>query len=132
MQSCAIFAQYTQFITRELEKIDPDLSSGSKPDSMTNDQWLRFQSSKAPSSRSAPAQHEALTPEDVEARMTHLSDIIRKWESIFGRHMKILSDSLNHYAATETVVLLSLCARLSSVNQGTEWAAIGIEEDDQL
>ncbi|KAH0531853.1 hypothetical protein TsFJ059_000633 [Trichoderma semiorbis] len=131
MQACAIFSQYTNFVTREIEKIDPDLSSGSKPDTMTNDQWQRFQSTKVPSSRLTSGQNDVSTVEDAEARMNHLSDIVRKWESNFGRHMKILSDSLNHYAATETVVLLSLCARLSSVNQGTEWAAIGAEEDDQ-
>ncbi|PTB80319.1 hypothetical protein M440DRAFT_1388632 [Trichoderma longibrachiatum ATCC 18648] len=132
MQTCAIFSQYTGFLTRELEKIDPDLSGDTKPDNMTNDQWQRFQSSKAPPSRSTSTQQQdTMSQEDAEARVTHLSEFVRKWESNFGRHMKILSDSLNHYAATETVVLLSLCARLSSVNQGTEWAAIGIEEDDQ-
>ncbi|KAL9488448.1 hypothetical protein ACSS6W_000725 [Trichoderma asperelloides] len=131
MQSCSIFAAYTSFLSREIEKSDPDLSSGNKPDTMTDDQWRRFQASRSSAPRSGSAQNDASTLESVESRVNNLADIIRKWESNFGRHMKILSDSLNHYAATETVVLLSLCARLSSVNQGTEWAAIGAEEDDQ-
>ncbi|PTB45388.1 uncharacterized protein TrAFT101_000836 [Trichoderma asperellum] len=131
MQSCSIFAAYTSFLSREIEKSDPDLSSGNKPDTMTDDQWRRFQASRSSAPRSGSAQNDASTLETVESRVNNLADIIRKWESNFGRHMKILSDSLNHYAATETVVLLSLCARLSSVNQGTEWAAIGAEEDDQ-
>jgi gamma-tubulin complex component 2 len=37
-------------------------------------------------------------------------------------------DSLNHYAATETVVLLGLCARLSTANQGTQFS--GLRNDD--
>lgn len=131
MQSCSIFAAYTSFLSREIEKSDPDLSSGNKPNTMTSDQWRHFQASKSSAPRSGSAQHDASTLDSVESRVNNLADIIRKWESNFGRHMKILSDSLNHYAATETVVLLSLCARLSSVNQGTEWAAIGAEEDDQ-
>lgn len=61
--------------------------------------------------------------------MNNLSEIIRKWESNFSRHLQILLDALNHYAATETVVLLSLCARLSTANQGTEFAGRGQEED---
>ncbi|PKS08900.1 hypothetical protein jhhlp_003513 [Lomentospora prolificans] len=42
-------------------------------------------------------------------------------------HLQILLDALNHYAATETVVLLSLCARLSAANQGTEYAGLRTE-----
>lgn len=39
---------------------------------------------------------------------------LNKYEENFGRHLKILLDVLNYYAATETVVLLGLCARLST------------------
>ena len=127
MQTCTIFSAYTNWLSRELEKSEPDLSSANKPSNMTTDQWKRFQATTA--SRQQQQQHDVSTPGDAGARVNNLSEIIRKWESNFGRHMKILSDSLNHYAATETVVLLSLCARLSMVNQGTEWAAIGMEED---
>ena len=64
-----------------------------------------------------------------ETRMNELFEVIRKWESNFSRHLQILLDALNHYAATETVVLLSLCARLSTANQGTEYAGLRSEED---
>lgn len=49
-----------------------------------------------------------------------LSDHLGKYEVNFGKHLKILLDALNYYAATETVVLLGLCARLST--------AVGDEE----
>lgn len=55
-------------------------------------------------------------------------DIIKKYEYNFSRHLQILLDALNHYAATETVVLLDLCARLSTANQGTEYS--GLKNDD--
>lgn len=64
-----------------------------------------------------------------ETKMSELFEVIRKWESNFSRHLQILLDALNHYAATETVVLLSLCARLSTANQGTEYAGLGREEE---
>lgn len=125
MQTCTIFAAYTNWLTRELEKSDPDLSGTTKPKTMTSDQWKRFQATKA-TSRS---QADSSSASDPESRVNNLSEIIRKWESNFSRHLQILLDALNHYAATETVVLLSLCARLSTANQGTEFAGRGQEED---
>lgn len=132
MQTCTIFAAYTNWLTRELEKSDPDLSRENKPATMTADQWKRFQATKA-APRSSTAQHDTSTASagggDAEARINNLFDIIRKWESNFSRHLQILLDALNHYAATETVVLLSLCARLSTANQGTEYAGLRHEEE---
>ncbi|GAB0132534.1 hypothetical protein EsDP_00000967 [Epichloe bromicola] len=135
MQTCTIFAHYTNWLTRELEKSDPDLSGTNRPNTMTADQWRRFQAAKAAKAAgvqrgsSTTAQHDSSTAGDAEARVNNLSEIIRKWESNFSRHLQILLDALNHYAATETVVLLSLCARLSTANQGTEFAGRGQEED---
>ncbi|KHN98148.1 Spc97 / Spc98 family protein [Metarhizium album ARSEF 1941] len=126
MQTCTIFAAYTKWLTQELEKSDPDLSCTTKPKTMTADQWKRFQATKAPS-RSQPDSSSALG--DAESRVNNLSEIIKKWESNFSRHLQILLDALNFYAATETVVLLSLCARLSTANQGTEFAGRGQDED---
>ncbi|OAA47723.1 Spc97 / Spc98 family protein [Metarhizium rileyi] len=123
MQTCTIFAAYTNWLTRELEKSDPDLSGTTKPKTMTSDQWRRFQAAKA-SSRPQPD-----SQSDAESRVNNLSEIIKKWEANFSRHLQILLDALNHYAATETVVLLSLCARLSTANQGTEFAGRGQDED---
>ncbi|KAJ4300446.1 gamma tubulin complex Spc97/GCP2 subunit Alp4 [Collariella sp. IMI 366227] len=103
MQTCTVFATYTNWLSRELEKADPDLSSTTRPPTMTPSQWRHFQT---------------------------LFDVMRKWETNFSRHLQILLDALNHYAATETVVLLSLCARLSTANQGTEYAGMRGGEDD--
>lgn len=130
MQTCTIFAAYTNWLTRELEKSDPDLSSSNKPPTMTADQWRRFQATKAASRGSSSADTSSATPggPQTEARIDNLFEIIRKWETNFSRHLQILLDALNHYAATETVALLSLCARLSTANQGTEYA--GLRNDD--
>lgn len=130
MQTCTIFAAYTNWLTRELEKSDPDLSGNNKPPTMTADQWKRFQDTKAANrSSTTTAQPESWSSADADARIDNLFEIIRKWESNFSRHLQILLDALNHYAATETVVLLSLCARLSTANQGTEFAGLRTDDD---
>lgn len=130
MQTCTIFAAYTNWLTRELEKSDPDLTGTTKPPTMTPDQWTRFQASRRASSSSADISTASAAPgADTEARISNLFEIIRKWEGNFSRHLQILLDALNHYAATETVALLSLCARLSTANQGTEYAGLRNEEE---
>jgi hypothetical protein len=48
-----------------------------------------------------------------EAAFTKLGDYMDKYENNFNRHLKILLDSLDYYAATETVALSRLCALLS-------------------
>ncbi|KAK9366189.1 Spc98 family-domain-containing protein [Lipomyces kononenkoae] len=45
-------------------------------------------------------------------KVKKLESILSQYEQNFEHHLKILMDALNYYAATETVVLLSLCARL--------------------
>lgn len=134
MQTCTIFATYTNWLSRELEKADPDLSGTTKPPSMTDDQWRQFQAVRSQkTSTGADTSHLGDTKDsgdkDEAARVAELFDVIRKWESNFSRHLQILLDALNHYAATETVVLLSLCARLSTANQGTEYA--GLREEGE-
>ncbi|QUC16984.1 uncharacterized protein UV8b_01225 [Ustilaginoidea virens] len=132
MQTCTIFATYTNWLTRELEKADPDLAGPEKPSTMTADQWRRFQAARAGqrgSSASSQPDPSSQPDDDARARVNNLSEIIKKWESNFSRHLQILLDALNHYAATESVVLLSLCARLSTANQGTEFAGRGQEDD---
>ncbi|KAF4979945.1 hypothetical protein FZEAL_3956 [Fusarium zealandicum] len=133
MQTCTIFAAYTNWLTRELEKSDPDLTGTTRPSTMTSDQWKRFQATKTVQRGSTSAHHDASTASvgtsDADARVDNLFEIIRKWEGNFSRHLQILLDALNHYAATETVVLLSLCARLSTANQGTEYS--GLRQEDE-
>jgi len=162
MQTCTVFATYTNWLSRELEKADPDLSGTQKPPNMTPDQWRHFQSIRSQKPHSSQQQHQqqqqgqsqqqqqqqadpnssALGPSttttngtgtaggnDETTRIAELFDVMRKWETNFSRHLQILLDALNHYAATETVVLLSLCARLSTANQGTEYAGMRGEDE---
>ncbi|KAL2200414.1 Spc98 family-domain-containing protein [Corynascus similis CBS 632.67] len=149
MQTCTVFATYTNWLSRELEKADPDLSGTTKPPNMTPDQWRHFQSIRTQKtthhsqttqsqSQNQDPNSSTLQPADAtssggagtgDARIAELFDVIRKWETNFSRHLQILLDALNHYAATETVVLLSLCARLSTANQGTEYAGMRGEDE---
>ncbi|KAK3390494.1 Spc98 family-domain-containing protein [Podospora didyma] len=130
MQTCTAFVTHSNWLSREVEKADPDLSGSAKPPNMTDDQWKHFQAVRAhpaPSSGDTLAAS-ASNPDTDAARIHELFEVIKKWEAHFSRHLQILLDALNHYAATETVVLLSLCARLSTANQGTEYA--GMRNDD--
>ncbi|RYP23923.1 hypothetical protein DL765_000809 [Monosporascus sp. GIB2] len=129
MQTCTVFAAYTNWLSRELEKADPDLIGPIKPPNMSDEQWRRFQAAKSqkPSHNDSASSNSQL--QDEETRINNLFEIIKKWETNFSRHLQILLDALNHYAATETVVLLSLCARLATANQGTEYAGLRNEED---
>lgn len=145
MQSCSIFAAYTSWLSRELEKADPDLSGTTKPPNMSDKDWRHFQeirsqkvaAAASSSSTSAPADPNASSASHnagsgtsgEDERIANLFEIIHKWETNFSRHLQILLDALNHYAATETVVLLSLCARLSTANQGTEYAGRMADDD---
>ncbi|KAF2772298.1 hypothetical protein EJ03DRAFT_380720 [Teratosphaeria nubilosa] len=52
------------------------------------------------------------------AKLEKLFSILQQYEDHFARHLKILLDALNYLAATETVVFLGLCARLSMANEG--------------
>lgn len=128
MQTCTVFATYSNWLSRELEKADPDLSGTAKPRNMTDDQWRVFQALRA-SKTQGDASLSNASQVDQQARVGNLFEIMKKWEGNFSRHLQILLDALNHYAATETVVLLSLCARLSTANQGTEYAGPRAEED---
>jgi len=104
---------------------------------MTDDQWRHFQAIRAShhhkqgttSADNVSSFAGNRTEEEENRRIGELFDVIKKWESNFSRHLQILLDALNHYAATETVVLLSLCARLSTANQGTEFAGLRSDED---
>ncbi|KAI0413589.1 Spc98 family-domain-containing protein [Xylaria grammica] len=127
MQTCTVFAAYTNWLSRELEKADPDLIGLIKPPNMSAKQWARLQATKS----QKPSNDSVLNSQlqDEESRIGNLFEIIKKWETNFSRHLQILLDALNHYAATETVVLLSLCARLATANQGTEYAGLRTEED---
>jgi gamma-tubulin complex component 2 len=82
MVGCTMFASYTTRFTRDLNAADGDGSS------------------------------DADNGEQKQKKIADLEEHLRRFENHFNRHLKILIDSLNYYAATETVVLLGLCARL--------------------
>ncbi|EME48310.1 gamma tubulin-like protein [Dothistroma septosporum NZE10] len=90
MSTCTLFANYTASLSRYLASADPDLASPS------------------------PASQTAYDP----AKLDKLFSILQQYEDHFSRHLKILLDALNYLAATETVVFLGLCARLSMANEG--------------
>ncbi|KAK6502120.1 hypothetical protein TWF506_002723 [Arthrobotrys conoides] len=102
MQTCTMFASYTSHLSRALVSADPSLNPSNS--GVTN-----------------------LGPDEV-AKVEKLSDNLKKYEENFSRHLKILLDALNYYAATETVVLLGLCARLSTANDGNAVINSGLEE----
>lgn len=124
MNNCNTFTSSIEWITRNLERADPDLQGPTRPKHVTDEQWKQVQANRE--KWQAAHGESSKTP---EAQFTMLMDTLKAWEYNFGRHLKILLDALNHYAATETVVLLSLCARLSAASQGTEQHS-GMRTDD--
>jgi gamma-tubulin complex component 2 len=100
MNGCTTFATYyTANLTRSLYSADPDLTSTSPSDT------------KASQARNAST---TSTTEADPNRIVRMEESLKKHEDHFNRHLKILIDSLNYFAATETVVLLGLCARLTN------------------
>lgn len=92
-----MFANYTSSLSRYLSMADQDLAAGgSKADRIT--------------SRHGP---QPFDPSKLDVMIETLG----KYEYHFSRHLKMLLDMLNYLAATETVVFLSLCARLSTANE---------------
>jgi gamma-tubulin complex component 2 len=92
-----MFSSYTTHLSRSLIAADPELASPS----------ARFEEG---------VESVAFDPEN----MVKLNENLGKYEHNFGRHLKILLDALNYFAATETVVLLSLCARLQMAQSRNE------------
>ena len=97
-----MFSSYTAHLSRSLIAADPELAS--------------------PSARFQEGADVAFDPEN----MVKLNDNLGKYEHNFSRHLKILLDALNYFAATETVVLLSLCARLQMAQTNNETTPAGL------
>lgn len=51
------------------------------------------------------------------ARLAKSDEFLGKYEANFNRHLQILLDALDYYAATETVALSRLCAQLSTASE---------------
>ncbi|KAK5111808.1 hypothetical protein LTR62_004728 [Meristemomyces frigidus] len=103
--TCIMFANYTSSLSRYLASLDTSTTSkdGTTKDSST-------------SGASAPVD---------PAKLDKLFSILQQYEDHFSRHLKILLDALNYLAATETVVFLGLCARLSMASEGGEGGGAG-------
>lgn len=131
MQTCTFFATYTGWLSRELEKTDPDFSGTERPAQMNKQQWARYQADKNQRHGDPAAANAANVSSEDERlkKVKKMYEIIEKYEVNFSRHLQILLDALNHYAATETVVLLGLCARLSTANQGTQYSGLRADEE---
>ena len=56
--------------------------------------------------------------ETEPAKLEKLVDHLERYEQNFSKNLKVLLDALNYLAATETVVFLSLCARLTLASEG--------------
>jgi gamma-tubulin complex component 2 len=123
MQTCTLLATSVSYFSKELQNSDPDLAGEEKPSTMNKEQWkenLLDRYKYRDSTANRPTREE---------RLGKMLEVIDKYEVHFSRHLQILLDALNHYAATETVVLLGLCARLSTANQGTKYSGLKTDED---
>ncbi|OJD14777.1 hypothetical protein AJ78_04899 [Emergomyces pasteurianus Ep9510] len=95
MICCTMFASWTaSSLSRSLVSADPDLSGpNSKPSVHGSDATKTYD----------------------PTRLAKLEDTLKRYEDHFNRHLRILMDSLNYFAATESVVLLKLAHSLSTV-----------------
>ena len=114
-----MFASFTYSLSRYLVTGDPDLVA------QVNATFAPPPSKSSKSSKAAPAAallsatHRPTTQFVYDPqRVDKMFDMLAKYEENFTRHLKILLDTLNYLAATETVVFLSLCARLTSAGEG--------------
>lgn len=92
MNTCTHFAKYTSTFSRHLAAADTGSESQGS---------------------SSAAEHQS-----DSAKLSRLIDDLDKFEASFSKHLKSLLGSLNYLAATETVVFLGLCARLSNKGDG--------------
>jgi gamma-tubulin complex component 2 len=102
MSTCNMFATFTYSLSRYLVTSDPDLVQSVNA---TIDAQMHA---------SQGHRHAVFDPQ----RLEKMFDMLTKYEDSFTRHLKILLDTLNYLAATETVVFLQLCARLTSASEG--------------
>ncbi|KAI9725608.1 MAG: hypothetical protein M1828_002893 [Chrysothrix sp. TS-e1954] len=104
--TCTLFASFTSSFSRYLAAADADFHDGVSPgvSLMTNR-----------SSKSGPTMPSvAYEPQKLDKFI----DTLQRYETHFSRYLKTLLDALNYLAATETVVFLGLCARLSNAIEG--------------
>ncbi|KAL5115824.1 gamma tubulin complex Spc97/GCP2 subunit Alp4 [Pleosporales sp. CAS-2024a] len=112
MSTCSMFASFTYSLSRYLITGDPDLVAQINA---LNQPPTRPSANSAPSRASTTSSSQFVYDPQ---RVDKMFDMLAKYEENFTRHLKILLDTLNYLAATETVVFLSLCARLTSAGEG--------------
>ncbi|PYH36196.1 gamma-tubulin-complex subunit SPC97 [Aspergillus neoniger CBS 115656] len=92
MTCCTMFSSWaTSSLARALASADPDLAGN----------------------KAAGSDGRGYDP----SRIDKLEETLRRCEEHFNRHLRILMDSLNYYAATESVVLLKLAHALSAISK---------------
>lgn len=108
---CTMFASYTSNLTRNLYSADADFAF---LHAETTDQSDQTRKEKVLTSykQFGPGRKEETPPEIDESRIIRIEETLVRHEEYFNRHLRVLIDTLNYYAATETVTLLGLCARL--------------------
>jgi gamma-tubulin complex component 2 len=102
-----MFAQYTTSLARHIAAADPDLSAPADPSNLGS---LNSAASKMTNGKMS-----SYDP----SKIAKMFDLLKKYEDNFSKHLKVLLDTLNYLAATETAMFLSLCARLSTANVGS-------------
>ncbi|KAL8803692.1 MAG: hypothetical protein Q9182_003024 [Xanthomendoza sp. 2 TL-2023] len=70
-------------------------------------------STASASNPSIPANLMVYDPTKIE----YIDDLLSKYEDNFNKHLKLLLDALDYFAATETVALGRLCAQLSAAGE---------------
>ncbi|OJD31504.1 spindle pole body component alp4 [Diplodia corticola] len=106
LNTCTMFANYTSSLSRYLISADADLATAGSNNPSASTGSTGDKGSSARSSTFDPS------------KLGKMIDLLQKYEDNFTKHLRILLDTLNYYAATETVVFLSLCARLSAASEG--------------
>jgi gamma-tubulin complex component 2 len=109
-----MFATYTASLGRYLTQADPDLAAGMSNNASTQ--------SKGPANNRDNKSSASYDPTKVEK----LYEVLKRYEDNFSRHLRIMLDTLNYLAATETVVFLSLCARLDTAGEGLQSTSDGV------
>jgi gamma-tubulin complex component 2 len=112
-----MYATFSQSLSRYLVVADPELCAQANAQQAAQAAEAS-QSTKASGSSHRHSKSGAQSYIYDPQRVDKMFDMLSKYELNFARHLKILLDTLNYLAATETVVFLSLCARLSSAGEG--------------
>ena len=105
MSTIQSFASYTVNFTKVLFAADQSLAGSTAS--------LEYLKTLYPARHPLPDNLKSYDP----ARLAKLNDSLGQLEQYFNRHLQIMLDALDYYAATETVALSRLCAQLSTASE---------------